>query len=119
MRESFAMELDDLRENFGLIQSQAAAKEAQLDMLRADEDSANSFDAGAKALLKDPESIGIPRDNIIGALADCFETAVEYRIALEAVLRCSLDAVVLKDAVAARSAAMALLKGGSGSARIV
>ena len=119
MRESFARELDDLRENFGLIQSQAAAKEAQLDMLRADEDSANSFDAGAKALLKDPESIGIPRDNIVGALADCFETAVEYRIALEAVLRCSLDAVVLKDAAAARSAAMALLKGGSGSARIV
>lgn len=115
--EAFRNEVEDLRANFGKMQSEAAAKEAELNYLNDAEDAAAAFSAGAQALLDG--KLGLPADAVIGSLADRFDAPAEYRIALEAALRSWLDAVVVKDAAAAALAVDALVKGEAGSARIV
>ena len=115
-RTNFAAELEDLRANFGRMQAEEAAKEAQLSLLE-DESAGGGFADGAKALLDG--ALGLPADAVAGSLADRFNAPAEYRVALEAALRCWLDAVVVKDAEAARVAVAALLAGGAGSARVI
>ena len=115
-RAAFAAELDDLRANFGKMQSEAAAREAQLSLLES-EDAGGGFAEGAKALLDG--TLGLPADGVVGSLADRFSAPAEYRVALEAALRCWLDAVVVKDAEAAKAAVAALVAKNAGSARVV
>ncbi len=115
--EAFRNEVEDLRANFGKMQSEAAAKEAELNYLNDAQDAAAAFSAGAQALLDG--KLGLPADAVIGSLADRFDAPAECRIALEAALRNWLDAVVVKDAAAAALAVDALVKGDAGSARIV
>jgi chromosome segregation protein len=115
--ESFRNEVDDLRANFGKMQAEAAAKEAELNYLNDAQDAAAAFSAGAQALLDG--SLGLPDGTVLGSLADRFDAPSEYRVALEAALRSWLDAVVVKDSDAAAAAIAALVKGEAGSARIV
>ena len=115
-RAALAAELDDLRANFGRMQSDAAAREAQLKLLG---DGDGSFSEGAESLLDASNPLGLAEGSVLGPLADFFEAPPDCRIALEAVLRAWLDAVVVKDPAAARAAMDALFAKGGGSARIV
>ena len=115
--EAFRAEVEDLRANFGKMQAEAAAKEAELNYLNDTQDAAAAFSAGAQALLEG--KLNLPEGTVLGSLADRFDAPAEYRLALEAALRSWLDAVVVKDAAAAAAAIEALVKGEGGSARIV
>ena len=115
--EAFRAEVEDLRANFGKMQAEAAAKEAELNYLNDTQDAAAAFSAGAQALLEG--KLNLPEGTVLGSLADRFDAPADFRIALEAALRSWLDAVVVKDAEAAAVAIDALVKGESGSARIV
>ena len=116
-RAALAAELEDLRANFGKMQAEAAAKEAQLDLLNDAKSAGDAFAAGAQKLLEG--ALGLPEGTVLGSLADRFNAPPEYRVALEAALRAWLDAVVVADAAAAQTAVKALLSQNGGSARIV
>ena len=116
-RAALAAELEDLRANFGKMQAEAAAKEAQLDLLNDAKSAGDAFAAGAQKLLEG--ALGLPEGTVLGSLADRFNAPPEYRVALEAALRAWLDAVVVADAAAAQTAVKALLSLNGGSARIV
>ena len=116
-RAALAAELEDLRANFGKMQAEAAAKEAQLDLLNDAKSAGDAFAAGAQKLLEG--ALGLPEGTVLGSLADRFNAPPEYRVALEAALRAWLDAVVVADATAAQTAVKALLSQNGGSARIV
>ena len=116
-KTALAAELEDLRANFGQMQAEAAAKEAQLDLLNDAKAAGDAFAAGAQALLDG--ALGLPEGTVLGSLADRFNAPPEYRLALEAALRAWLDAVVVKDAAAAQAAVTALLDKQAGSARLV
>ena len=115
--DAFRAEVEELRANFGKMQAEAAAKEAELNYLNDAQDAAAAFSAGAQALLEG--KLGLPEGSVLGSLADRFDAPAEYRTALEASLRSWLDAVVVKDAAAASAAVEALVKGEAGSARII
>ena len=115
--DAFRRNVDDLRANFGKMQTEAAAKEAELNYLNDTQDAAAAFSAGAQALLEG--RLGLPEGSVVGSLADRFDAPAEYRIPLEASLRSWLDAVVVKDIAAASAAVDALIRGEAGSARIV
>ena len=106
-RAALAAELEDLRANFGKMQAEAAAKEAQLDLLNDAKSAGDAFAAGAQKLLEG--ALGLPEGTVLGSLADRFNAPPEYRVALEAALRAWLDAVVVADAAAAQTAVKALL----------
>ncbi|MBO5939907.1 MAG: chromosome segregation protein SMC [Kiritimatiellae bacterium] len=115
--DSFREEVEQLRANFGKMQAEAAAKEAELNYLNDAQDAAAAFSAGAQALLEG--RLGLPDGSVLGSLAERFDAPAEYRIALEAALRSWLDAVVVKDGSSAALAVEALVKGEAGSARII
>ena len=115
--DAFRREVEDLRANFGKMQAEAAAKEAELNYLNDAQDAAAAFSAGAQALLEG--KLNLPDGMVLGSLADRFDAPAEYRLALEASLRSWLDAVVVRDADAASEAIGALVKGKAGSARLV
>ena len=115
--EAFRAEVEDLRANFGRMQAEAAAKEAELNYLNDAQDAAAAFSAGAQALLEG--KLGLPEGTVLGSLADRFDAPADCRVALEAALRSWLDAVVVKDVAAASAAVDALVKGEVGSARLV
>ena len=115
--EQFRSDVEALRENFGKMQAEAAAKEAELNYLNDAQDAAAAFSAGAQALLE--SRLDLPEGTVLGSLADRFDAPAEYRTALEAALRSWLDAVVVKDAAAAAAAVGALVKGEAGSARLI
>lgn len=116
-RAALAAELEDLRANFGRMQAEAAAKEAQLDLLNDTKSAGDAFAAGAQALLDG--SLTVEGQPALGALADRFNAPPEYRLALEAALRSWLDAIVVKDAAAATAVVAALVRCQAGSARLV
>ena len=115
--EAFRNEVEELRANFGKMQAEAAAKEAELNYLNDAQDAAAAFSAGAQALLEG--KLDLPEGSVLGSLADRFDAPAEYRTAIEAALRSWLDAIVVKDATAAAAAVGALVKGEAGSARII
>ena len=116
-RAALAAELDDLRANFGKMQAEAAAKEAQLDLLNDAKSAADAFAAGAQKLLDG--ALGLPAGTVLGSLADRFNAPADCRVALEAALRAWLDAVVVADDAAARATLEALVAQNAGSARLV
>ena len=116
-KAALAAELEDLRAHFGQMQAEAAAKEAQLDLLNDAKAAGDAFAAGAQALLDD--ALALPAGTVLGSLADRFNAPGDYRLALEASLRAWLDAVVVKDAAAARAAVEALLARQAGSTRLI
>lgn len=116
-RAALAAELDDLRANFGKMQAEAAAKEAQLDLLNDAKAASDAFAAGAQALLDG--AVAVEGHAPLGSLADRFNAPAEYRTALEAALRAWADAVVVENAEAAAAAVSALSRHQAGSARLV
>lgn len=75
--------------------SQLAAHKAKLDLLREQEENAESFQAGSKMLLDPANPLSLGPGMVVGPLADKFSAPAKYRLALEAVLRAWIDAVVI------------------------
>ena len=115
--EAFRSRVDELRANFGKMQAEAAAKEAELNYLNDAKDAAAAFSAGAQSLLAG--KLDLPAGLVLGPLADRFDAPSDLRLALEAALRSWLDAVVVKDSEAAAAVIDALVKGEAGSARLM
>jgi len=119
-RTTGTAELRALQEQTAKLQSDAAAKRAQIDLLNDRSEASGEYGAGSQKLLDDAASLGLDRPAIIGPLADMFDAPKDLRLALEAALRAWLDAVVLRDGASARKAVAALLaQGAHAAARLV
>ncbi len=118
-RQAQSSELDALRKASADAHSQIAVKKAQIEILEADEQSAKDFPEGARLILDSTNPLGLNAQAVLGALASHLQIAPEYRLALEAVLRAWLDAVVLADAPDALAALAELHKRKGGPARVL
>ena len=118
-RQAQTGELDALRKASADAQSQIAVKKAQIEILEADEQSAKDFPEGARLILDSSNPLGLNAQAVLGALASHLQLAPEYRLALEAVLRAWLDAVVLADAPDALAALAEIHKRKGGPARVL
>jgi chromosome segregation protein len=116
-RAALVAEIEDLRANFGAMQSEAAAKEAQLNLLNEAKNASEAFAAGAQAILDG--RIPLEAGTVLCPLADCFDAPGEYRLALEAVLRSWLDAIIVKDIASVKDVINAVMSSESGSVRFV
>jgi chromosome segregation protein len=116
-RAQLVAEIEDLRANFGAMQSEAAAKEAQLNLLNEAKNASEAFAAGAQAILDG--RIPLEEGVVLSPLADCFDAPSEYRLALEASLRSWLDAIVVKDIASVKEVINAIISSESGSVRFV
>ncbi|MBN2685838.1 MAG: chromosome segregation protein SMC [Pontiellaceae bacterium] len=96
-----------------------AAKCAQLEMLSGGEARQAGFPPGAQLLLDPPNDFTPARDGIIGPLAEQLKTTPDYQIALEAILRPCIDAIVVRDEAYAREALGWLRDQEAGSARLI
>lgn len=119
-REASATELHSLQEERSRMQSEAAAKRAQLDLLSEASGQGDDYSGGSKLLLDAANPLGIQAGSVLGTLADKISAPAELRLAVEAALRAWLDAVVVKDAETANRLFSALIAhGGNGAAKFV
>lgn len=100
-------------------QKTLAAKRAQFEMLSGGEARQEGFPPGAQMLLDPPADFALDRSGIIGPLAEQLKTAPDYQMALEAILRPCIDAIVVKDEAYARDALTWLRDQEAGSARLL
>lgn len=113
-------ELRGVQEQSGKMQSEAAAKRAQIDLLTDRAEASDEFAPGSKLLLDMENPLGIAPQTVLGPLADKFNAPSALRLALEAALRAWLDAVVVRDAAGARDVLGRLLaQGKSAATRVV
>jgi chromosome segregation protein len=119
-RGEAADELRALQEEAAKMQSEAAAKRAQIDLLTDRGEAAEEYAAGTKQLLDPANPLALDPQTVLGPLADAFNAPAALRLALEAALRAWLDAVLVRDAAGARRAvALLLAQGAHAAARIV
>ncbi len=108
-------DLDRLREvqqERATLQSQIAARGAQLQLLEDNEENAGEYPAGTR-LLFDPENpLQVADGELLGMLAEQVSAPPEARRALEAALRPWLDAVVVNDVAGAVKILAGLLASG-------
>ena len=78
------------------LRTQLAALRGQLESFEDDLDE-SSYPTGARRVLDADNPLEIPKDQIIGTLADLVTAEPEYRIAFEAVLRAWADTIVVAD----------------------
>jgi chromosome segregation protein len=119
-RSETTAELRTLQEQTSRIQSEVAAKRAQVELLNDRRESSEDYAAGSKLILDPSNPLALDTQTILGTLADKFNATQDMRLALEAALRAWLDAVVVRDADAARAVvALLLAKGSSAAAKLI
>jgi len=119
-REISAAELKSLHSVVARLQSEAAARQAQIDLLNDKKESAGDYPAGSLKLLDPENPLGIDTSVILGPLAEKFNAPKEMRLALEASLRAWLDAIIIRDGAAARTILARLqAEGKQAAARII
>jgi len=96
-----------------------AALREKVNLLTAAERSEDGLPAGVRQVLNRTDEFGVAAGKIIGSLAARVEAEPEYQIALEAVLRPWLDALVIMDSSAALEILKALSTARSGAARLL
>ena len=106
------------RETSGL-SSEAAAREAQVNLLARSRAEAQGFPAGAKKLLENKPVPGVDPAKILGSLAEKVRADKAHKLALEAVLRSWLDAVLVTDASTALDVAKNLQAAKGGAVRLL
>ncbi len=109
-RAAIAAELLKLQDESSRLQSQAAARRAQLDLLSDREETAGEYLEGSRQLLDPANPLRVDPAAVLGSLADQLTVPPDLRLAVEAALRAWLDAVVVRDADAARALIGALLQ---------
>lgn len=112
-------EAETLQQALIELRSQRAANGARHDLLAEDDAAAEDFPAGSQLILDEANSLGIDRSAVLGPLANQLDTPAEYRKALEAALRAWLDAVIVRDSVAAVRVLQALDGKQAGTARLL
>jgi chromosome segregation protein len=119
-RSETTSELRTLQEHTSRIQSEVAAKRAQVDLLNDRRESSEDYAAGSKMILDPSNPLSLDTQTILGTLADKFNATQDMRLALEAALRAWLDAIVVRDAEAARTVVAVLLaKKTSAAAKLI
>ncbi|MDD4016417.1 MAG: chromosome segregation protein SMC [Kiritimatiellae bacterium] len=115
-RADSATELRTVQDELAGMQSEAAAKRAQIDLLTDRSEASGEFAAGSQQLLNSANPLALDPQAVLGTLAEKFNAPQELRLALEAALRAWLDAVVVRDADCARQALGLLLAQGKHAA---
>jgi len=119
-RDTAAADLRALQEETARVQSEVAARRAQIDLLTDHREATDDYADGSRLLLDPSNPLGFDTRLLLGALADKFDAPQTLRLALEAALRAWMDAVVVRDEAAARVAVAALLaKGSHAAARLI
>lgn len=115
-RSTAATDLRTRQEKLSQLQSQAAAKRAQLDLLTDRQESSDEFQSGTKLLLDPTNPLALEATAILGPLAEMLSAPADMRLALEAALRAWIDAVAVRNDTLAVKAIAALLKRGKHAA---
>jgi chromosome segregation protein len=118
-RVSQADESRETQKNLATLQSQIAARHAQIDLLQKAEIEAEDFPGGARLLLDKTHPPTVAANQILGPLAQHLDVAPEFRVALEAALRAWLDAVIIRDSAQAAVLLQFLAERRQGAARLV
>lgn len=96
-----------------------AGLRAQRDLLEKGEKAAEGFSGGARHLLEEPRAAALTEARILGPLAHHLVPEPAYRVALEAVLRSWLDAVIVHGEADALLALTSLRQSDAGSVRLL
>jgi chromosome segregation protein len=118
-RASQADESRETQKTLATLQSQTAARHAQIDLLQKAEIEAEDFPGGARLLLDKTHPPAVAADQVLGPLAQHLDVAPEYRVALEAALRAWLDAVIIRDSAQAAILLQFLAERRQGAARLI
>ena len=108
-----------LNREISSLASEAAAREAQVNLLNRSRAEAQGFSAGARKLLENKPVPGVNPQDILGSLAGKVRADKAHKLALEAVLRSWLDAVLVKDAASALEIARNLQAAKGGAVRLL
>ena len=108
-----------LQKEISKLASEAAAREAQVNLLARSRAEARGFPSGAKKLLEKAAVPGVDAKQVLGALAEKVRADKDHQLALEAALRAWLDAVVAQDAAAALEIAKNLQAAQGGAVRLL
>ena len=109
----------NLQQELSLWQSDLAAQQMKVDMLREQDSDSEDSPAGARLLLDGANPLGIDRDRILGAMGSLIDVDKGYEAAAEASLRSWLDAVIVADHDLAMQLLRILEERKEGPARIV
>jgi len=112
-------QLSALQQETSALASEVAAREAQVNLLTRSRAEAQGFPAGAKKLLENTPVPGVDPQGILGSLAEKVRADKEHELALEAVLRSWLDAVLVTDAASALDIARHLQAAKGGAVRLL
>jgi len=114
-----AAQLSEIQQGKSALTSEVAAREAQVHLLTRSREEASGFPAGAKKLLEKTPVPGVDPKDILGSLAEKVRADKTHELALEAVLRSWLDAVLVTDASRALEIARHLQAAQGGAVRLL
>ncbi len=114
-----AGQLATLQKEISALESESAARAAQVNLLAKSRAEARGFPAGARKLLENTPVPGVDPKKILGSLAEKVRAGKAHQLALEAVLRSWLDAVVVRDAAGALEIAKQLQAADGGAVRLL
>jgi chromosome segregation protein len=112
-------QIEALQAEISATKSELAAREAQVQLLAKSRAEGHGFPAGARALLEKETISGVNPKHVLGALAEHIRADAAHQLALEAVLRSWLDAVLVTDAARALEVVRQLQAGQKGAARLL
>ena len=119
-RAAIAAELHTAQEELSRLQSQIAARRAQIDLLSDRDETASEFLEGTRQLLDPANPLQVDNHAVLGPLAEKLTVPQNLRLAVEATLRAWIDAVVVHSAADARTLVDTLLgQGRQMAARLV
>ena len=119
-RSAIAAELHAAQEDLSRLQSQIAARRAQIDLLSDRDETAGEFLEGTRQLLDPANPLHVNADSVLGPLAEKLIVPQDLRLSVEATLRAWIDAVVVRNTADARTLVDTLLtQGRQMAARLV
>ncbi|HMP74797.1 MAG TPA: chromosome segregation protein SMC [Kiritimatiellia bacterium] len=108
-----------LQKTLGALKSQAAARQAQIELLEASGQQHEGFALGARQLLNANDGLQVDRARVLGPLAEQIQIDPHWQHALEAALRPWLDAVVVDGDAAALAILRAMDEQSAGAIRLL
>jgi chromosome segregation protein len=112
-------ELQQIERDLGANQRTLTERESKLEVLKQLNEEGAGLGAGTQTVLRGLDNPGLYRAAIIGALANYIEVNSEYIAAIEAALGQHLQAILVRDRLAAESIALDLAEKKVGRAAIV
>jgi chromosome segregation protein len=109
----------DLSKTLSALKSQAAAREAQIELLESSGRQHEGFAHGARRLLQKDDSLAVDCSAVLGALAEQIRIDSRWQHALEAALRPWLDAIVVNGDAAALAILRAMDEQAAGAVRLL